>query len=71
METRQLICTGNQWTGFYMIGTSTSVVKELMNRTDLARCIVRYWTNLYELVATLLTTTRKLLRHKDTKCQPG
>ena len=27
METRSLICRANQWTGFYMIGTS--VMKEL------------------------------------------
>ena len=28
-ETSPLICSGNKWTGFYMIGTS--VMKELMN----------------------------------------
>ena len=33
METSPLICSANQWTGFYMIGTS--VMKELKLKTEI------------------------------------
>ena len=49
IETRILICRANQWTGFYMIGTSA--MKEL--KSPINKNLTYFWLYLFRLFLTL------------------